>query len=145
MAGDPDQAPFTPPNPEPGGGRSRLGGVPSAGGPPKRRRTPPGRRHGIRKMQPERSPDADEWVSQRVPEREGTHEEAPASARAASYHLCVRGQRIGGTLFDTDLCDARSGDVGDGELVAGHTHEVALARRATERVPDQARECVAAL
>src|SRR5258705_3340080 len=70
-------------SPEPGGGRSRLRGVPYSGGPPKRRRTPLGRRHEIQKMQPERSPDADEWVSQRVREREGTHEEAPASARAA--------------------------------------------------------------
>src|SRR6266850_4106422 len=64
---------------EPGGGRSRLRGVPYSGGPPKRRRAPHGRRHGIRKMQAARSPDADEWVSQRVREREGTHEEAPAS------------------------------------------------------------------
>ena len=34
-------------------------------------------------MQPAPSPVADEWVSQRVREREGTREEAPARARAA--------------------------------------------------------------
>src|SRR5258706_12578114 len=36
-------------SPEPGGGRSRMRGVPYSGGPPKRRRTPLGRRHGIRR------------------------------------------------------------------------------------------------
>src|SRR5258706_211627 len=94
-------------------------------------------------MQPERPPDADE------PQAYPPGEAAPATrgrrVRSRLGRLRVRGQRIGGALFDTDLCDARSGDVGDGELVAGHAHEVALARRATERVPDQARECVAAL
>jgi len=48
-------------------------------------------------MQPARSPDADEWVSQRVREREGTHEEAPASARAASL-IVLRSARDGPRL-----------------------------------------------